>query len=225
MIEVRYSNAAVMRRQVCPMSQNERHVNILRSYLVKHGLIKNVPVISYVIIANPKTIISKGYAPKQIQECLKKYDQLPNLLKAENTKRQNESSMLEKQMYSIAQFLTEHDTPIEINYIDKFSMTGNDFVHEAKPVHATITMPTKVVEKPKECNMDGALCEALKKFRLETSRQESIKPYFIFNNEEMDSLIAKKPRSINELLEVKGFGPKKAEKYGETILNIFKTIK
>jgi superfamily II DNA helicase RecQ len=60
----------------------------------------------------------------------------------------------------------------------------------------------------------------LKDYRLRTSRAEGIKPYMIFNNDEMEKLIAANPKSKNELLKVKGFGEKKVEKYGEEILRI-----
>jgi superfamily II DNA helicase RecQ len=37
----------------------------------------------------------------------------------------------------------------------------------------------------------------------------------------MDDMIVKYPRTENELLEVKGFGKVKVEKYGSAILDIF----
>ena len=60
----------------------------------------------------------------------------------------------------------------------------------------------------------------LKAFRLERSRQEKIKPYFIFNDAQMEDLIEKNPRSKEELCQVAGFGKVKADKYGEEILEI-----
>lgn len=52
------------------------------------------------------------------------------------------------------------------------------------------------------------------------SRQENIKPYYIYNNEQLNDLINKKPKSFDELKSVSGFGEKKTEKYGNDILNI-----
>ena len=37
-----------------PISQNERHVNILREVLVKEGLIRTLSIKSVVVLANPK---------------------------------------------------------------------------------------------------------------------------------------------------------------------------
>ena len=43
------------------------------------------------------------------------------------------------------------------------------------------------------------------------SRHENIKPYYIYND---------KPKNLNKLKQVSGFGEKKTEKYGVDILNI-----
>jgi len=68
------------------------------------------------------------------------------------------------------------------------------------------------------------LFEQLKKYRLETSRKEGFKPYMVFNNEELNSLIEINPKNKDELLKVKGFGPRKVEKYGEAIISILNNI-
>ncbi len=65
------------------------------------------------------------------------------------------------------------------------------------------------------------MIKELKEFRLVKAREENIAAYMIFNNEEMEVLIASCPVNEEELLKVKGFGKKKVEKYGEGILRIF----
>ena len=42
----------------------------------------------------------------------------------------------------------------------------------------------------------------------------------VFNNDTMEELITKRPKSILELRNVKGFGPVKCEKYGNDLINI-----
>lgn len=64
------------------------------------------------------------------------------------------------------------------------------------------------------------LFEQLKAYRLKTSREEGFKPYMVFNNEELNTLIEIKPKNKDELLKVKGFGSKKVEKYGDAIISI-----
>ncbi|WP_255193565.1 HRDC domain-containing protein [Brevibacillus laterosporus] len=65
------------------------------------------------------------------------------------------------------------------------------------------------------------LREELTSYRLQTSRDENIKAYYIFNNNELEDMIAKYPRTEEELLSIKGFGQVKVEKYGKGILGIF----
>lgn len=60
----------------------------------------------------------------------------------------------------------------------------------------------------------------LKAFRLAQSRQEKIKPYYIFNDAQMADLIEKLPQTKEELLKISGFGNVKVEKYGDKILEI-----
>lgn len=62
----------------------------------------------------------------------------------------------------------------------------------------------------------------LKKYRIRKSEQFKIKPYHIFNNEELNSIVREKPRSVDELKRIHGFGVVKCEKYGEDIVNIIK---
>src|SRR5690606_31351525 len=59
-----------------PISQNERHVRILEKILKEKKLIRRMPIKSYVIIANPKTIINKNRCPKNIEQNIYKYDQI-----------------------------------------------------------------------------------------------------------------------------------------------------
>ena len=60
----------------------------------------------------------------------------------------------------------------------------------------------------------------LKAYRLTKSREENIKPYFIYNNNQLKDLISKIPTNIEELQEISGFSEIKVNKYGEDILRI-----
>ncbi|MDD3890573.1 MAG: HRDC domain-containing protein [Syntrophomonadaceae bacterium] len=50
---------------------------------------------------------------------------------------------------------------------------------------------------------------------------ENIAVYMVFTNAELEALISKHPSSLEELMQVRGFGKKKAEKYGQDILQVF----
>ncbi len=68
--------------------------------------------------------------------------------------------------------------------------------------------------------MNEKIIQKLKEFRLKRSREEKIKPYFIFNDKQMMDLIEKRPKTKAELQTVQGFGEAKASKYGDEILGI-----
>jgi len=67
---------------------------------------------------------------------------------------------------------------------------------------------------------DAELRERLKEWRLNIARMESVPAFVIFNDETLNALATGKPQSVNDLLEIKGIGSVKCEKYGEQILNI-----
>ena len=82
---------------------------------------------------------------------------------------------------------------------------------------------TENVSVEKDNGREKLIAE-LKAFRLERSRQEKVKPYFIFNDAQMADLIEKNPKDKTELCQVSGFGPVKAEKYGDVILEILRDV-
>jgi superfamily II DNA helicase RecQ len=49
---------------------------------------------------------------------------------------------------------------------------------------------------------------------------KKIKPYFIYNDNQLKNLISKMPRNKEELQTVEGFCEIKANKYGDDILEI-----
>lgn len=94
-------------------------------------------------------------------------------------------------------------------------------VKEAPP--AAQPMQTKADKQPEtETLEDTELFQKLKEYRLKKSKEEQVKPYYIYNNLQLKDIIEKMPRSKEELLKVSGFGAVKTEKYGDDILAILK---
>jgi len=62
--------------------------------------------------------------------------------------------------------------------------------------------------------------EELKEYRLNKSRDEKIKPYFIYSNKELEEMVLKKPINKEELKLIRGFGEVKIAKYGDDIVEI-----
>jgi superfamily II DNA helicase RecQ len=59
--------------------------------------------------------------------------------------------------------------------------------------------------------MDSDVCKELKAYRLRKCREENTKPYFIFNDKQMEDLISKNPKAIDDLMKVSGFGEAKCK--------------
>lgn len=230
-----------------PVSQNKRHVNIVKDLLSKKLKINHLPIISLVVIANPKSIIDKDKCPKDIKNSIYKYDQVAQQLEKHLKDKSNEYNLQEKYMNQIANLLVETNTPISFDNIAKYGITEDDYIKEtlentSQPIEDAqeiYKLPSeknievieevavdKIIQEPIE-NKSAAkkskeeLIESLKKYRLETCKKENVAAYFIFNNAEMEDLIEKYPRTKEELCQVRGFGAKKIEKYGEEILGIF----
>jgi len=67
-----------------------------------------------------------------------------------------------------------------------------------------------------------SLYKELKEYRLNKSREEKVKPYFLYNNLQLEAIIRAKPKTVEELKEINGFGNVKCEKYGADIIYIIK---
>lgn len=64
------------------------------------------------------------------------------------------------------------------------------------------------------------LFEALKLWRKDKAYKERIKPYIIFSDTSLIAISNSKPKTLDELLEIRGVGTKKIEAYGKELLNI-----
>ena len=81
---------------------------------------------------------------------------------------------------------------------------------------AEMYLLVKEEEKP----IDEELFHKLKLWRKSKAIKENIKPYIIFSDSSLISIVNQLPKSIEELLQVRGVGEKKAEKYGDEILKL-----
>jgi hypothetical protein len=211
-----------------PVTQNTRHVDILKHVLSKELKINNMPILSLVVMANPKTIIKKIKCPAEIEKTLIKYDQLKATLEKYQNDKANQYDLAEKDMYSIAELLNKLNKPVDMNFEAKYQLVAEssqvenvtkvDAAVEQIKVKDQVDAETVRIESGRD---ELLLREELTAYRLKKSREENVKAYFIFNNNEMEEMIAKYPRTKEELLKVKGFGKLKLEKYGEEILYIF----
>lgn len=69
---------------------------------------------------------------------------------------------------------------------------------------------------------DQALYTRLEVWRRETARAEDRAAYLILTNDTMQKIAATKPQTMQELLEIKGIGEVKLERYGEALLKLIR---
>jgi ATP-dependent DNA helicase RecQ len=64
------------------------------------------------------------------------------------------------------------------------------------------------------------LLEALRAWRTNEARNQSLPPYIIFSNKVLETISAQAPTTMEELGEISGIGPAKLEKYGAAVVAI-----
>lgn len=199
-----------------PISQNERHVEILQRILLENKLIKRMPIYSLVVLANPKSIVNSKFAPKTLKNQIVKADQLKKRL-ATMIAKEKDVNVPILTMKEIADGILDLHQVKENTFVNKYKKHANDTRVDATTVHNE-DVADFVGKKVFNYRSDDAIRTALKAFRLERSREDKIKAYYIFNNAQMEEIIALKPSCKNDLMSLKGFGAVKIEKYGGDIL-------
>jgi len=185
-----------------PITQNQRHIDLLvnlqksRQSIIGKLLNYNIQDFfdSVIVFTNPKTIIKSHYAPNQIKCRSIRADAIIEYIK--RTIRKTNHKIIDMESYS--RFFEYHNTTNNKDYISKYD---------------------KFIIK-NQTQINDVLKNTLKEYRLETSKKEGTKPYFIFTNEQLEEIITKLPKTKEQLLSIKGFGAFKVDKYGQDIINI-----
>lgn len=204
-----------------PITQSARHVRILSQFLKKNGLIETLSVKSIVVLANPKSIVNKSKAPNDIQKSIIKVDQLVSFLSKEFAVLKKKNFMLDKQVYQIADFLSENHKPKPLD-VDKYKVKTDEVAATVESKPEPELKPELEVAVIKQSHSDEDLSIDLKAYRLSQSKKELVKAYLIFYNSTLDEIVAEKPSNAEELLKISGFGKVKVEKYGAGIIEIVK---
>ncbi|CUU48413.1 HRDC domain-containing protein [Clostridium beijerinckii] len=220
-----------------PIEQNKKHVNLIRKVLKEVFECDNVPVRSLVIMANPKAIIRKKYAPEEIQNQIIRAEKLGYYI--ESLENELRKTVLKEEMaFKIADYFKEKHTPINIDYEAKFGITEEDFSKEAsiniveKSICEVDFNDIKNLEKLSEervdetvelSESDSQLTEKLKLYRNEKAKEEgynALKYHYVFSGSTINNLVENKPKTTEQLLNIKGLGEVKINKYGNDILKI-----
>lgn len=221
-----------------PITQNQRHLEVLkqiRKDSKSNALIKMIVdkffydnYQSIVVLANPKTLLNAKNAKKEIKEKVIRADQLIQYIKDVCSRSKNAEEN-DADLKARAEGLLKLHTPNRSDYANKYEEiiktmgTRNEPASEEK--QDNIKVIKGQVNESKKIIDESLLVQKLKSFRLEKCREENIKPYYIFNDKQLQDLIEKMPDSKASLLNVSGFGEVKVERYGEKILEILNNFR
>ena len=206
-----------------PVTQNSRHMEMIKQLRLanKKNPLLRVALEKYfddfyrsvIVLANPKTVINLKHAPKNVKDQIIRSDQLIDYIKR-LIRASKEASSSEKEMYEMADFFAGLHKENPVDYTEKYFVDGGagELAEAVVDREENSGVEVSIEETP--------LYQALKQYRKETSKAEGIKAYYIFNNLQLETLIAAMPRSLEELRKISGFGEVKWEKYGDAILGI-----
>lgn len=212
-----------------PILQNDKNVRIVRDLLIENRLIKTLPIFSSVIISNEKSVVNKSKAPKKIKYDIFNYNELTDLIKRKLSCYSREKKMFEDQMKSIAEFFIANNNNKSYDYNEKYDLTEEDFIEE-KLEEKSIIEDGKEIEELNDIESESLnkvksydeLIEDFKNYRDNKSKEENIRPYFIYSDEMIDDIIDLNPTNKKELIQIRGFGPNKIDKYGQDIIDILR---
>ncbi len=210
-----------------PITQNLRHLELIKQLrLNSKGSIISKTVFeksfnsmyhSIIVLANPKTVLNAKYAKKEIKDQVIRADQLITHIRKISNEKSIFDSLSDKDMEELAKFFLNNHKSNPIDYSEKYTNITEDSSKTADREYSKSEIKIKdtSVQIKKE-----ELIKELKAYRLNKSREENIKPYYIFNDNQMMEIIAQMPKSKELLKSVSGFGNVKSEKYGPSIVNI-----
>ena len=227
----------------------ERGTNVFKKFLV--GKFFDSLYKSIVVLANPRTILNAKFAKKEIKEQIIRADQLVNYIK-ECYKKSKEPEQSDEGLLAWAQSFLDLHIEKDKDYTLKFDeylidsektgesgtvalsaqerpkdhggedrlkqQTDSDKIRDSKSSKKSIAKDNENIEETE-------IYKELRAYRLDKSREEKIKPYFIYNNKQLEELIFKMPITKDELKTVSGFADVKASKYGNDITDIIKKYK
>jgi len=69
-------------------------------------------------------------------------------------------------------------------------------------------------------DVDEALFQALRAWRLEQARVQGVSPFVVFHDSHLRAIAAQRPVTLEALSELKGIGPGKLAKYGPMVIEL-----
>lgn len=173
-----------------PITQNRRHLEMIKKIRLasKSNLITKTLAEKFfddncktvVVLANPKTVINMKYTKKEVKEQIIRCDQLIEHIK-KMMKDSEVATSSEKQMFELADFFLSLHADNPVDYTLKYRA-------ESSPTENPVPAASNIADTP--------LYQELKQSRLEMSRAEGIKAYYVYNNAQIEELITVMPELL-----------------------------
>lgn len=227
-----------------PITQNKRHIELMnkiardkRNYKITKFLTDKAFESSFqsiIVLSNPKTVLNAKHAPKYIKDQVVRTDNLIEYIKKMNARISMLSSKSDRDLLLWAESFLNASIDLHKDYTKKYKQYIIDGEEKTSPREdVVISSSTEIIEENKFQDIEDNILEVdsvedteifkeLKAYRLKKSREEKVKPYFIYNNKQIKFIITRKPQTKDELKKIYGFGDIKVDKYGEDIISIVK---
>ena len=122
---------------------------------------------------------------------------------------------------TILHYFGEQPTSEQCGHCDNCLGEGVIELHKraARPVdRSNPPQPPGQIEPKPLSDSEDELYEALREARTRLSQDDAVPAYVVASNRDLAELAKSRPRTLSELEGVRGFGPKKAQRYGEALL-------
>ena len=237
--KINYGNMYRQEGIYSPITQNERHLELVRVLRRETKNILSKAIFdnnfynrykSLIVLANPKSYIDYRFAPKDIKAKIVRTDGIIRKIKEINEQSKTQE-MSDTEMKNLADFFMSKNIKSNTDYTAKYQTAINkeSELHAQNSYVDITTDKTNSISVSEEKSALTAqdyentpLYNELKKYRLDKSRAEGVKPYYIYKNDELIEIIKLCPSKPEELKTIKGFGDGKIAKYGNDIINIIK---
>lgn len=152
-----------------------------------------------------------------------------DILKGSENKKVMENRLNQVSTYGLMKSYKRDDIQLMLNKLIadgylKLSQDGFSVIKLVPKSYSVLKSKEKVVMRLEKTEKIAAietdLLTKLKKLRKEISEREKLPPYVVFHDTTLNEICAKLPTNKEQMLEIKGIGDKKLEKYGEEFLKV-----
>jgi superfamily II DNA helicase RecQ len=132
------------------------------------------------------------------------------------------ASVVSDEYWSVLVFYDDNFSAVKAP-VQKLENTTNNFEEISAPKASAAKFAKSEVASVEPIVLttdEEKIYAALREWRNEQAARDGLPPYMIAHNDSLMTMAKIKPKSREELVQIKGFGEKRAEKYGEELLQI-----